>query len=91
MTSINLRQLVREIPDFPQPGILFRDIIPLMRQPDAWQEVMRQLGEVCDRLKPDLIVGIESRGFIVGTALAWPLPKRSASARCANPASCPAR
>ena len=70
MTSINLRQLVREIPDFPQPGILFRDIIPLMRQPDAWQEVMRQLGEVCDRLKPDLIVGIESRGFIVGTALA---------------------
>ncbi|MGA0278309.1 MAG: adenine phosphoribosyltransferase, partial [Vulcanococcus sp.] len=35
MGSINLRQLVREIPDFPQPGILFRDIIPLMRQPDA--------------------------------------------------------
>ena len=70
MTSINLRQLVREIPDFPQPGILFRDIIPLMRQPDAWQEVMRQLGEVCYRLKPELIVGIESRGFIVGTALA---------------------
>ena len=70
MTAIDLRQLVREIPDFPQPGILFRDIIPLMRCPNAWGEVMRQLGAVCDRLQPDLIVGIESRGFIVGTALA---------------------
>lgn len=70
MTAIDLRQLVREIPDFPQPGILFRDIIPLMRCPHAWAEVMRQLGTVCDQLQPDLIVGIESRGFIVGTALA---------------------
>ena len=70
MSTIELRALVRDIPDFPKPGILFRDITPLMRQVSAWQEVMRQLGEVCDRLQPDLIVGIESRGFIVGTALA---------------------
>ena len=70
MTALDLRQLVREIPDFPKPGILFRDITPLMRQASAWQEVMRQLGSVCDQLQPDLIVGIESRGFIVGTALA---------------------
>ena len=70
MTTLELRALVREIPDFPKPGILFRDITPLMRQASAWQEVMRQLGEVCDRLQPELIVGIESRGFIVGTALA---------------------
>jgi adenine phosphoribosyltransferase len=70
MAAIDLRQLVRDIPDFPKPGILFRDITPLMRQVEAWSEVMRQLGEVCDRLQPDLIVGIESRGFIVGTALA---------------------
>jgi adenine phosphoribosyltransferase len=70
MSTIELRALVRDIPDFPKPGILFRDITPLMRQVTAWQEVMRQLGEVCDRLQPDLIVGIESRGFIVGTALA---------------------
>ena len=70
MTALDLRQLVREIPDFPKPGILFRDITPLMRQASAWQEVMRQLGAVCDQLQPDLIVGIESRGFIVGTALA---------------------
>ena len=70
MTTLDLRGLVRDIPDFPKPGILFRDITPLMRSPLAWQEVMRQMGSVCDRLAPDLIVGIESRGFIVGTALA---------------------
>ncbi|MEB3276378.1 MAG: adenine phosphoribosyltransferase [Cyanobacteriota bacterium] len=69
-TAIDLRGLVREIPDFPKPGILFRDLTPLMRDPDGWQEVIRQLGALCDRLQPDLIVGIESRGFIVGTALA---------------------
>jgi adenine phosphoribosyltransferase len=70
MAAIDLRGMVRDIPDFPKPGILFRDITPLMRHAAAWQEVMRQLGDVCDRLQPDLIVGIESRGFIVGTALA---------------------
>ena len=66
----DLRELVRDVPDFPKPGILFRDLTPLMRDPDGWQEVIRQLGAVCERLQPDLIVGIESRGFIVGTALA---------------------
>jgi adenine phosphoribosyltransferase len=66
----DLRDLVREIPDFPKPGILFRDMSPLLREPQAWAEVVRRLGEICDRLQPDLIVGIESRGFIVGVALA---------------------
>jgi adenine phosphoribosyltransferase len=65
-----LRALVREIPDFPKPGILFRDISPLLRQPEAWREVVERLGRICDRLQPELIVGIESRGFIVGVALA---------------------
>ncbi len=66
---LDLRQLIREIPDFPKPGILFRDICPLLRDPEAWAEVMRQLEELCSALRPDLIVGIESRGFIVGMAL----------------------
>ncbi|QPN59201.1 adenine phosphoribosyltransferase [Synechococcus sp. CBW1002] len=69
-SPLDLRQLVRDIPDFPKPGILFRDLTPLMRDPDGWQEVIRQLAVLCERLQPDLIVGIESRGFIVGTALA---------------------
>jgi len=66
----DLREFVRDVPDFPKPGILFRDLTPLMRDPEGWQEVIRQLSAVCERLQPDLIVGIESRGFIVGTALA---------------------
>jgi len=69
-SDVDLRRLVRDVPDFPKPGILFRDLTPLMRDPDGWQEVIRQLGSLCDRLQPELIVGIESRGFIVGTALA---------------------
>ena len=68
--SLDLRHLIQDIPDFPKPGILFRDISPLLRDPDGWDEVMRQLGDLCTEFKPDLIVGIESRGFIVGTALA---------------------
>ena len=67
---VDLRQFIRDVPDFPKPGILFRDISPLLRDPHGWSEVMRQLGDLCDQLKPDLIAGIESRGFIVGTPLA---------------------
>lgn len=68
--SLDLRQYIRDIPDFPKPGILFRDISPLLRDAKGWRTVMDQLGAICQRLKPDLIVGIESRGFIVGTPLA---------------------
>jgi adenine phosphoribosyltransferase len=70
LRELDLRQLVRDVPDFPKPGILFRDLTPLMRHPEGWQEVIRQLSSLCERVQPDLIVGIESRGFIVGTALA---------------------
>ena len=72
---VDLRQHIRDIPDFPKPGILFRDITPLLREPTGWAEVIQRLAAVCDRLEPDLIVGIESRGFIVGTALATHLNK----------------
>jgi adenine phosphoribosyltransferase len=68
--SLDLRQWVRDIPDFPKPGILFRDLTPLMRDPRGWQEAVRRLGQQCEQRQPDLIVGIESRGFIVGMALA---------------------
>ncbi len=68
--AVDLRQFVRDVPDFPKPGILFRDLTPLMRDPQGWQEVIRQLELAANALQPDLIVGIESRGFIVGMALA---------------------
>jgi len=71
--SPDLRRWIRDIPDFPKPGILFRDLTPLMRDPAGWRETVRQLAEITERLQPDLIVGIESRGFIVGTSLATAL------------------
>ena len=67
---MNLTDHIKDIPDFPKKGILFKDISPLLKSPEGWGEVMRRLGFFCERTTPDLIVGIESRGFIVGSALA---------------------
>jgi adenine phosphoribosyltransferase len=67
---MNLKALIRDIPDFPQPGILFRDITTLLRDPAGLKHLINVLEEKCAPLKPDYIVGIESRGFIVGTPLA---------------------
>ena len=67
---MNLTDYIKDIPDFPKKGILFRDISPLLKSPEGWGSAMRQLGLFCERVNPDLIVGIESRGFIVGSALA---------------------
>ena len=69
----DLRAWVREVPDFPKPGILFRDLTPMMRDPEGWQAMVCRLGAICERLQPDLIVGIESRGFLVGASLATAL------------------
>ena len=67
---INIQNYIKDYPDFPKDGIIFKDICPLLRSPDGWGEVMRQLGYFCEEINPDCIVGIESRGFIVGAALA---------------------
>jgi adenine phosphoribosyltransferase len=69
----DLRAWVRDVPDFPKPGILFRDLTPMMRDPEGWQTMVCRLGAICERLQPDLIVGIESRGFLVGASLATAL------------------
>ena len=71
--AIDLRQWVSEHPDFPKPGILFRCMMPMLRDPRGWQEMVRRMSLTCAELQPDLIVGIESRGFLVGTALATAL------------------
>jgi adenine phosphoribosyltransferase len=65
-----LRRHVRDIPDFPKPGILFKDITPLLGQPAAFRLVIDLLEERVAPLKADFVVGIESRGFIFGAALA---------------------
>ena len=67
---MNLKNYIKDIPNFPKKGILFRDISPLLKSPEGWSKVITQLGFFCEEITPDIIVGIESRGFIVGSALA---------------------
>jgi len=66
----DLRALVRDIPGFPEPGILFRDITPLLSDPAAFAFVLDRMAEYASSRSPDAIVGIESRGFLFGTPLA---------------------
>ena len=68
---IRLQDHVGEIPDFPKPGILFYDISPLLAHSGAWAEAVEQLADVIAPLSPDLLVGIESRGFLVAAPLAF--------------------
>lgn len=67
---MNLKDYVRAIPDFPQPGILFRDITPLLRDAAAFRYAIDLLAERCRDNPPDAIAAIESRGFIFGAPLA---------------------
>jgi len=72
-TLVRLRGLVRDIPDFPKPGILFRDLTPLMADPAGLRETIALLAARVRGWKPDLVVGIESRGFIFGVPVALAL------------------
>src|SRR3954471_11508481 len=65
-----LRSLIRDVPDFPKPGILFRDITPLLASPAAFVTVLDRMAEHYAGRGIEAIVGIESRGFIFGAALA---------------------
>ncbi len=67
---MDLKAHIREIPDFPQPGILFRDLTTLLRHPEAFSYSLNLMAEQVADLKADYVVGIESRGFIFGTPLA---------------------
>ena len=67
---MDLKQFIRDIPDFPQPGILFRDITPLLQDPDAFRFVVDRFTEEYRASGIDAVVGIESRGCLFGTPLA---------------------
>ena len=67
---MNIQDHIRIIPDFPKPGIQFYDIATLLAHPEAFQSAIHQLKDIAVRHNPDLLMGIESRGFIVGTPLA---------------------
>ena len=62
---------IRSIPDFPKPGILFYDISTLLAHPKAWQTMIEELAAAIRPHRPELLVGIESRGFLVAAPLAY--------------------
>lgn len=71
--TMDLKSLIRDIPDFPKPGILFRDITTLLRDPDGLRYTIDTLAEHFADASVDYVLGMESRGFIVGTPLAHQL------------------
>jgi adenine phosphoribosyltransferase len=71
--DLDLKQHIRSIPDFPKPGILFYDISTLLAHPKAWHTAIERLAELIRPHKPDVLAGIESRGFLLAAPLALAL------------------
>ncbi len=67
---LDIDNYIARVPDFPKPGILFYDIVPLLADADAWQVTIGRLSREVSRMQPDILVGIESRGFLVAAPLA---------------------
>ena len=70
---MDLKDHIAAIPDFPKPGILFYDVSTLLRHPDAWQVAMGRLANRVRQWQPDLLAGVESRGFLLAAPLALKL------------------
>lgn len=70
MAADDLRSAVRDVPDFPKPGILFKDITPILSHPDLFRESLRLLCETAGDQKIDKVIGIDARGFIFAAAVA---------------------
>jgi adenine phosphoribosyltransferase len=71
--AMDFKQHIRAVPDFPQPGILFYDISTLLAHGEAWRAMVDQLTDAVRGYRPDVLVGIESRGFLVAAPLAYAL------------------
>jgi adenine phosphoribosyltransferase len=71
--SLDLRDRIRDVPDFPTQGVVFKDLMPLIADPDYFAETIHQLAEWARPRTPSLIFGAEARGFIFGAALAYEL------------------
>jgi adenine phosphoribosyltransferase len=80
-STMDFKSHIRAVPDFPKPGILFYDISTLIAHPQAWRSMVEQLAEEVGRHRPDLLVGIESRGFLVAAPLAYTLGRGFAMVR----------
>lgn len=71
--TLDLRDRIRDVPDFPTEGVVFKDLMPLIADPEYFAETIRRLSEWARPREPDLIFGAEARGFIFGGALAYAL------------------
>jgi len=69
-TQVDLKSKIREVPDFPEPGVGFKDIAPLLGDPVALRQAVQELAEWTAERKPDLVLGAEARGFWLGAAIA---------------------
>ncbi len=67
---VDLKAKIRDVPDFPKPGVVFKDIMPLLSDPEALRETVDRIAEWAAPRKPDVVLGAEARGYITGGALA---------------------
>ena len=81
MAELLAERLIRDVPDFPKPGIMFKDITPVLEHPAAFKEICSLLAEDAKKRGAEVIVGIESRGFIFGVPIAIELGLPFAMAR----------
>ena len=72
---MDLRDYIRDVPDFPEPGILFRDITPLLKSPEAFDHAVDRFAAACSGLPFDAVCGIDARGFLFAAPLALRLGK----------------
>jgi adenine phosphoribosyltransferase len=68
-----LKSLIRDVPDWPEPGVVFKDIMPLLANANALRETIDLLGDWAGERSPTIVVGAEARGFFVGSAIAYKL------------------
>jgi adenine phosphoribosyltransferase len=73
MTVEALKAKIRDVPDWPQEGVIFRDIMPLLADPQALKETIDRIGDWAEERRPDIVVGGEARGFFIGSAVAYRL------------------
>ena len=81
---MDIKEHIRAIADFPKPGILFYDISTLLAHPEAWQRTVEALAAATRPHRPDLLLGIESRGFLVAAPLAYAIGSGFAMVRKAG-------
>jgi adenine phosphoribosyltransferase len=69
--AVDLARYIRDVPDFPKPGIVFKDVMPLFGAPEALHGAVEQLAAWAEERSPDVVLGAEARGFVLGAALAY--------------------